>query len=146
VDCLCCLPLQLKDYNCLCKCSMLLLFVSTVVLVAKLERFHDVWMLFPLDLPPSQPLHTCTGLPNRLCRAETPAERLEEARAAGESAQVVVLQKHLAKALHSSQLTQVWRSQPQYFGVYICATSCISDADCCYVLPWLCSLLSCCAA
>ncbi|KAL4859888.1 hypothetical protein ACK3TF_000143 [Chlorella vulgaris] len=42
----------------------------------------------------------------QLLVAETPAERLEEARAAGESAQVVVLQKHLAKALHSSQLTQ----------------------------------------
>lgn len=39
VDCLCCLPLQLKDYNSLCKCSMLLLFVSTVVLVAKLGDF-----------------------------------------------------------------------------------------------------------
>jgi hypothetical protein len=41
------------------------------------------------------------------CRGETPEDRLEEAQAAGESAQVVLLQKHLAKALHSSQLTQV---------------------------------------
>ncbi|PRW59440.1 DNA damage checkpoint isoform A [Chlorella sorokiniana] len=38
-------------------------------------------------------------------QAETPEERLEEAREAGESAQVVLLQKHLARALHSSQLT-----------------------------------------
>ena len=36
-----------------------------------------------------------------------PEDRLEEAQAAGESAQVVLLQKHLAKALHSSQLTLV---------------------------------------
>ena len=41
------------------------------------------------------------------CRGETPEDRLEEAQAAGECAQVVLLQKHLAKALHSSQLTQV---------------------------------------
>lgn len=41
------------------------------------------------------------------CRADTPDGRLEEAREAGEASQVVLLQKHLAKALHSSQLTQV---------------------------------------
>ncbi|KAL4425766.1 hypothetical protein ABPG75_009782 [Micractinium tetrahymenae] len=39
-------------------------------------------------------------------QGDTPEERLEEAAAAGESASVVLLQKHLAKALHSSQLTQ----------------------------------------
>ncbi|EFN57453.1 hypothetical protein CHLNCDRAFT_142941 [Chlorella variabilis] len=39
-------------------------------------------------------------------QGETPEQRLQEVQAVGESAQVVLLQRHLAKALHSSQLTQ----------------------------------------
>lgn len=44
------------------------------------------------------------ALPHR--RSDTPEQRLEEAMEAREAAQVVLLQKHLARALHSSQLTQ----------------------------------------
>lgn len=50
------------------------------------------------------PANATEGLP--ALQADTPEERLEEARAAGASAHVTLLQKHLAKALHSSQLTQ----------------------------------------
>lgn len=50
------------------------------------------------------PVTTVEGL--QPLQGETPEDRLEEAAAAGESASVVLLQKHLARVLHSSQLTQ----------------------------------------
>lgn len=75
---------------------------------------HEGWQ-YCVAACPSEVIYHPTDHP-QLCRGETPEQRLQEVQAVGESAQVVLLQRHLAKALHSSQLTQV-------SGLYSCRCS-----------------------
>lgn len=89
---------------------------------------------------PSDTLRHLCAKPFAACRGETPEERLEEARAAGDAAQVVLLQKHLARALHSSQLTQVRMKALASQWIPTRVTCCVSfrrcsRRSCCVALP-----------